>query len=72
MTPSPNPPKNTPKKPAKKEEKKSLKAMLPWVFVAIGVIGIIWMIAASPREKQLRCSSHGSTSLTGFGSCTEE
>ncbi len=56
----------------KPEKTNPTQAILTWGFVVIGVIGIIWMIAANPRQKNLNCTSAPTSSLTGFGSCTTE
>ena len=56
----------------KPEKKNTLQTILMWGFVAAGVIGIIWMIAVNPRQKNLTCSSSTSSSMLAFGTCTEE
>jgi hypothetical protein len=66
------PPKKAPPKPQPADNDRRNKYLM-WGFIVIGILAIGWMIYASPKEKNLNCSSrNGATSLTGFGSCTEE
>ncbi|MBV8060619.1 MAG: hypothetical protein JO126_03345 [Alphaproteobacteria bacterium] len=58
---------------ASKEVPKSFMAKWGgWIFIVVGIVAIIGVIWASPRQKNLVCNSAGQTSLIGFGSCTEE
>jgi hypothetical protein len=56
----------------KPEEKNPLKTMMVWGFIALGVGGIIWMIATNPSQRPLNCTSSPTSSLGGFGSCTTD
>jgi len=56
-----------------KPEKKNVgKTIFLWVFIIAGIAGIVWMIAASPRQRNLNCSSNVPASLFYFGTCVEE
>jgi hypothetical protein len=41
-------------------------------FLVLAVGGMIWMIKNDSGEKRLTCHSNVASSLTGFGSCSEE
>ena len=43
-----------------------------WAFVVLGIGGIVWMIVINPPQKKLNCRATPTTSLIGFGNCTEE
>lgn len=58
--------------PKKLQKNEIWKTIALWAVVAVGLIGIIWMIATNPKQKQLVCDRSAQASLIGFGSCKEE
>ncbi len=65
-TPKPKPTYGKPEKPDTKGQ------IIKYGFIILALIAMIWMIATNARQKNLVCNSGGTTSLIGFGSCTEE
>lgn len=54
-------------------EKTNWRGIILVALFAVVAFGVItYMIIQLPREKQLVCRSDVPTSLTGWGSCTEE
>jgi hypothetical protein len=65
-------PSNSPLKFGEKEKPNYVKTSLLWGIVVLGIVAIIWMAESAPRQKPLVCRTGFMTSLTGFGTCTEE
>ncbi len=57
----------------KREESGLFGLVLMWVFVALMVVGTVFLVINAPRERALSCSrSDVLASLHSFGTCTEK
>jgi hypothetical protein len=73
MSPEPAKPASKPKPQFGKPEKPDRRGQfIKLGFLILCIIAIVWMVAVNPRQKNLVCSSGSLSSLTSFGSCTEE